>query len=110
ANRYNHAEICGQGVLSGDGSTVAESCEEGPVGTTPARVYVRTHSGNNWTTRVDLPLQMSVSSEFGYGHDGIAIDGTGYTVAAQIYVANGPNPQDGPSEVHVFERTDGVYW
>ena len=30
-------------------------------------------------------------------------------VAAQIFVANGPNPQDGPSEVQVFERTDGVW-
>ena len=64
---------------------------------------MRTHSGTNWTTRADLPLQMSVSSEFGYSHDGIAVDGTGYTVAAQIYVANGPNPEDGPSEVQVFE-------
>jgi hypothetical protein len=108
-NRFGHTEFCGEGVLSGDGSTVAESCEEGPVGTTPARVYVRTHSGTNWTTRVDLPLQMSVSSEFGYGHGGIAIDGTGNTVAAQIYVASGPNPESGPSEVHVFEREDGIY-
>jgi hypothetical protein len=108
-NRFGHTEFCDQGVLSGDGSTVAESCEEGPVGTTPARVYVRTHSGTNWTTRADLPLQMSVSSEFGYGHGGIAIDGTGNIVAAQIYAASGPNPDDGPSEVHVFEREDGVY-
>jgi len=109
ANRYGRDEHCGQGVLSGDGSTVAESCEEGPAGTTPARIYVRTHSGTNWTTRADMPLQMSVSSEFGYGHDGIAIDGTGNTIAAQIFVANGPNPQNGPSEVQVFERTDGGY-
>jgi hypothetical protein len=108
-DRPGHTEFCDEGVLSADGSTVAESCEEGPVGTTPARVYVRTHSGTNWTTRVDLPLQMSVSSEFGYGHRGIAIDGTGRTIAAQIYVANGPNSQDGPSEVHVFERENGVY-
>jgi hypothetical protein len=105
-----HAESCDHGVLSGDGSTVAESCEEGPVGTIPARVYVRTHSGPNWTTRADLPLEMSVSSEFGYGRGGIAIDGTGNTVAAQIFVANGPNPQNGPSEVHVIERTNGVWW
>ena len=41
-----HDEFCDQGVLSADGSTVAESCEEGPVGTTPARIYVRTHSGS----------------------------------------------------------------
>ncbi|HET9474213.1 MAG TPA: hypothetical protein VFO82_09985, partial [Steroidobacteraceae bacterium] len=105
-----HTEFCDQGVLSGDGSTVAESCREGAVGSTLARVYVRLHSGTNWTTRVDLPLEMSVSSEFGYGQGGIAVDGTGNRVAAQIFVANGPNPQDGPSEVQVFERTDGVWW
>ena len=80
------------------------------MGTTPARIYVRTHSGSNWTKRVDLPLEMSVSSDFGYGHGGIAIDGTGKTVAAQIFAASGPNPQDGPSEVHVFEQADGVWW
>ena len=109
AGRSGHEEFCDQGVLSGDGSTVAEACEEGAVGTAPARVYVRTHSGTNWTTRADLPLQMSVSSEFGYGHGGIAIDGTGNMVAAQVFAKSGPNPQDGPSEVHVFEREDGVY-
>lgn len=104
ANRAGHAELCGRGVLSGDGSTLAESCEEAAVGATPARVYVRTHSGTNWTRRVDLPLQMAVSSPSGYGHDGLAIDGTGNTIAAQIYAAN-----DGPSEVQVFEREEGVY-
>jgi hypothetical protein len=104
-----HTEFCDQGVLSADGSTVAEVCEEGPVGTTPARIYVRTHAGSNWTARADIPLQMSVNSDFGYGYGGIAIDGTGHTVAAQIFVANGPNPQDGPSEVQVFERNDGVW-
>jgi hypothetical protein len=109
ANRAGHAEICDQGVLSADGSTVAESCEEGPVGSTPARVYIRTHSGDNWTTRADLPLQMSVPSESGYGHGGIAIDRTGDVVAAQIFVKSGSNPDDGPSEVQVFEREDGVY-
>jgi hypothetical protein len=109
ADRPGRTESCDQGVLSADGSTVAESCHEGAVGSTPARTYVRTHSGSNWNTRADLPLQMSESSAFGYGHGGIAIDGTGRTVAAQIFVASGPNPQDGPSEVHVFEREDGVY-
>ncbi len=109
AGRAGHAEICDQGVLSADGSTVAESCEEGPYKSSPARVYVRTHSGDNWTTRVDLPLQMSVAGQFGYGHGGIGIDRTGNVIAAQVFVAGGPNPQDGPSEVHVFEREDGVY-
>ncbi len=108
-DRAGRTEFCDQGVLSADGSTVAESCMEGPVGSTPARHYVRTHSGANWSTRADMALEMSVSSEFGYGRGGIAIDGAGNTVAAQIFVASGPNPQDGPSEVHVFEREGGVY-
>ena len=109
AGRAGHTEVCDQGVLSGDGSTVAESCEEGPYKSSPARVYVRTHSGDNWTRRADLPLQMSVVGQFGYGHGGIGIDRTGNVVAAQVFVAGGPDPQDGPSEVHVFEREDGVY-
>ncbi len=104
ASAPGHTDVCVQGVLSGDGSTVAESCHEGAIGTTPARFYVRTHSGPNWNTRADLPLVMSVSSAFGFGHGGIAIDGTGNTVAAQFFAAG-----DGPSEVHVFERADGVY-
>jgi hypothetical protein len=109
ASRAGHDEICDQGVLSADGSTVAESCEEGAVGSTPARVYIRTHSGENWSTRADLPLQMSVPSESGYGHRGIGIDRTGNIVAAQIFARSGSNPDDGPAEVHVFEREDGVY-
>jgi hypothetical protein len=107
-SRFGHTEFCDQGVLSGDGSTVAESCREIAAGSNPARDYIRTHSGANWTTRADLPLQMSVSSEYAYGHGGIAIDDAGNTVAAQIFAANGP-AQEGPSEVHVFEREDGVY-
>jgi len=79
------------------------------VGTKPARVYVRTHSGTNWTTRVDLPLQTSVPSTSGYGHGGIGIDATGNIVAAQVFAVSGPTGQDGPSEVVVFEREDGVY-
>jgi hypothetical protein len=105
SNKTGHAEICGHGVLSADGSTIAESCEEAAVGATPARVYVRTHSGTNWTKRVDLPLQMAGSSASRYGHGGLAIDGTGNTIAAQLFV-----PNDGPSEVQVFEREDGVHY
>jgi hypothetical protein len=48
---------------------------------------------------------MSEPSASGYGHTGIAIDGTGLTIAAQIYAGN-----NGPSEVQVFEREeDGRY-
>jgi hypothetical protein len=107
-NRSGHTEFCEQGVLSGDGTTVAESCSEIATGRSPARDYIRMHWGTNWTTREDLPLRMSVSSEYAYGHGGIAIDNHGTTVAAQIFARNGP-AQAGPSEVQVFEREDGVY-
>jgi hypothetical protein len=59
--------------------------------------------------RADLPLQMSDSSEYGYGTSGLGIDTGGDTIAAQIFVANGPNPNVGPSQVQVFKRTAGVY-
>ena len=100
-DRYGRTEYCDQGVISGDGLTIAESCHEDAVGSSPARVYVRTHSGTNWTTRQDLPLEMSVASESGYGHGAVAIDTTGHYVAAQVFAVNGP------AEVHVFEREEG---
>jgi hypothetical protein len=104
-DRFGRTEFCDQGVLSGDGSTVAESCHENAAGSVPARTYVRTHSGTNWTTRRDLPLEMSVSGGAGHGHGAIAIDGNGTYIAAQVFVA-----PDGPAEVHVFEREeDGEY-
>jgi trimeric autotransporter adhesin len=109
-NRAGRTEYCDQGALSSDGSTVVESCHEEAAGTTPARVYIRTHSGPNWTTRADLPLQMSAASEYGYGHGAVAVDGTGNTVAAHVYAVDGPNAPEAPSEVHVFARSaEGVY-
>jgi hypothetical protein len=100
-DRYGRTEFCEQGVISGDGLTVAESCHEDANGATPARVYVRTHSGSNWATRQDLPLVMSVASDSGYGHGAIAIDGAGHYIAAQVFAVNGP------SEVQVYEREEG---
>jgi len=102
-----------QGVLSRDGSTVALDCGGGGTATAPstARRFIRVYSGPNWTDQDDLTMQMSVSSQYGYGtRGGLAIDATGDTVAAQIYLFDGPTTGDvGPSEVHVFKRTAGVY-
>jgi hypothetical protein len=98
------------GVLSRDGSAVALDCGAPPTATSPARRFIRVYSGPNWTEHDDLPMQMSVSSQYGYGsRGGLAIDATGDTVAAQIYLFDGPTGEVGPSEVHVFKRTAGVY-
>jgi hypothetical protein len=102
-----YPESCHRGVLSGDGTTVAETCI-GPGGANGLS-YVRTHSGPNWTVRADLPLEMSVSSDWGYDHGGLGIDTTGDTIAAKVSVNSGPDPDIGPSEVHVFQRSSGVY-
>jgi hypothetical protein len=108
--RPGHAESCAnQAVLSRDGSTVAQNCFESATATAPARNFVRTHSGPNWTVLADLPLQLAASSDYGYGTFGLAVDATGDTVAAQIFVFNGPFPNMGPSQVHVFKRNAGVY-
>jgi trimeric autotransporter adhesin len=102
-----YPESCFSGVLSGDGSTVAETCV-GPGGSN-GLTYVRTHSGPNWTVRADLPLEMSVPSDWGYDHGGLGIDFAGDTIAAKVSVNSGRDPDVGPSEVHVFKRTTGVY-
>jgi hypothetical protein len=99
-----------RGVLSRDGSAVALDCGAPPTATSPARRFIRVYSGPNWTERDDLPMQMSVSSQYGYGtRGGLAIDATGDTVAAQIYLIDGPFGEAGPSQVHVFKRAAGVY-
>jgi hypothetical protein len=98
-------EGCVTGDLSGDGATLAEQCARGPA---PARRYVRTHSGANWSVRTEIPLEMAVASDFGYAGSGIGISADGATIAAQIYKAYGPNPNMGPAEVQVF-RLDGAW-
>jgi hypothetical protein len=98
---------CDSGALSGDGSTLVQTCrrrtESGPLYN-----YVRVHSGPNWTIREEMELRGLVSpgSDEGQYSIGLAVDRTGSTIAAQTYVdAHGG---DGPSEVHVFHR-DGAY-
>ncbi len=112
ADRPGIFELCNdQGLLSRDGSTVAEVCNERTAsgGGTQLRLYVRTHSGPNWTVREDLPLELPVTGDFGFGSGGLGIDASGDTIAANVSLNHGPNPDMGPSEVHVFKRTAGVY-
>ncbi len=102
---YASGESCYDGAFSRDGSTVVEQCAAGP---NPVRYYARTHSGPNWAVRDELPLELGVSSDDGFGNRGIDISADGNTVAAQIYKFYGPDPNMGPSEVHVFHR-DGAW-
>jgi hypothetical protein len=100
--------FCNEGTLSRDGSTVAEPCVS-DAGTPAVRSYVRVHSGPNWSVREELPLTMSTSGPEGYGHSAIAVDATGNTIAAQVYIPNIDGAENQPAQVNVFKRTAGVY-
>jgi hypothetical protein len=102
-------EFCDHGVFSRDGSTVAEACSEISSAGTQSRLYVRTHSGPNWTVREDVPLELPVTGDFGFGSLGLGIDASGDTIAAQVTLNHGPEPNTGPAEVLVFKRSAGVY-
>jgi trimeric autotransporter adhesin len=97
-------EYCDYGALSADGSTLVQNCrrptEDG------LRNYVRAYSGPNWTIREEMPLEIPASPDIGVYSVGIAVDRTGSTIAAQVYVDE--HGGDGPAEVHVFHR-DGAY-
>jgi len=101
-------EYCANGALSGDGSTLVQNCRR-PIGEidwdTEWVNYVRTHSGPNWTVREEAALEMPPQSDYAILSTGLAVDRTGSTIAAQLYMeAHGG---DGPGEVHVFHR-DGA--
>lgn len=108
-DRSGHREFCEEGVMSDDGSMVAESCDEIPAGQFEVRHYVRTFSGANWTVREDIPLTIDGPDDFGFGHSGLAIDATGNTIASQMRVLHGPHEDTGPAEVQVFSRAGGAY-
>jgi hypothetical protein len=103
------SEYCDNGALSADGSTLVQNCREvmaSDLGGVILRNYVRTNSGPNWTVREVMELEMAAESDFGRYSFGLAVDRTGSTIAAQIYMdAHGG---DGAHEVHVFHR-DGAY-
>ncbi len=95
---------CDNGALSADGSTLAQNCRR----STPNGLqnYVRTHSGPNWTVREEMPLEMAPYSDYVVYSNSLAIDRTGSTIAANVYMET--HGGDGPGEVHVFHR-DGAY-
>jgi len=95
---------CENGALSADGSTLVQTCLRPTA--TGWEDYVRTHSGANWTVREEMPLELAAESDFVAHSFGLAVDGTGSTIAAQVYVD--AHSGDGPAEVHVFHR-DGAY-
>ena len=102
-------DYCENGALSADGSTLVQNCRDvmpSDLGSVITRNYVRTHSGANWTIREEMELEMAPLSDYGIYSVGLAVDRTGSTVAAQIYMDT--HSGDGPSEVHVFHR-DGAY-
>jgi hypothetical protein len=111
SNRVGVTEYCeGDGVLSSDGSTVAEVCAVATGGYPIYRVYVRTHSGPNWTVREDVELRLSDNADTDIEHHALAIDGTGNTVVAQLNdFPSNPDQLDLPSEVQVFSRAGGAY-
>jgi hypothetical protein len=109
ADRPSYPERCGEGVMSRDGTTIAETCHAQPPGAPAAITYVRVHSGPNWTLREDIPLKMSAPSALGYGHTGIAIDATGKAIAAQIHVLPEPHLDTGPAEVQLFSKESGAW-
>jgi hypothetical protein len=95
---------CDNGAMSADGSTLAQNCRR----STPDGLqnYVRAYSGPNWTVREEMPLEMAPQSDFGLYSIGLAVDRTGSTIAAHVYMET--HGGDGPGEVHVFHR-DGAY-
>ncbi len=97
----NAYRYCNDGALSGDGSTVVESCN-GEFGI--GNAFVSIHSGPDWSVRTSLPLSMATpSGGWGYELSSVAVDTTGDTVAAQLHVFGGP------AQVNVFRKTAGVY-
>jgi len=100
----DHYEFCGHALLSRDGKTVAELCNDG-IGDT-RRDYVRLFTGSNWTVRKEIEL--GPDSDGAYFANGFAIDATADTVAVQFNLpVDELEGTDG--FVKVFKRSSGVY-
>ena len=97
-------EYCyGEGVMSSDSTVVADYCTSG------RRLYVRTHSGPNWTVRTETDLELP-EHPFGVDSRELAIDGAGNTIVAEIYeIPSTAEPTNLPSEVQVLSRNGGIY-
>ena len=100
-------ELCDHPILSRDGTTLAERCDDLGSATRPRRDYVRVHSGSNWSVRTEIPLAFPVSNETVFGHIGFGVDRTGDTIAVQFtQVESGLN---GSAQVKVYKRASGGY-
>jgi hypothetical protein len=106
--QVNSRGFCNDGTLSRDGSTLVQPCVSDG-GTPSVRSYVQVHSGPNWTVREEVPLTMATTGPEGYGHSAVAVDDTGDTIAAQVYLPNINGAENQPAQVNVFRRTAGSY-
>ncbi len=104
-----YTERCDQPVLSRDGTTIAERCEDPGSTTRPRRDYVRVHSGANWSVRTDITLGYPTSAATTYGHYGIDVDRTGDTLAVQFSRSQSGAVNGGEGFVRVYKRSAGVY-
>jgi hypothetical protein len=99
-------ETCPEGLLTRDGSTLVESCHAGTSMGAATALYLRVHSGSNWSQRANLDL--------GLGQGGLPTDrprrflfAVGADASAQTIAAQGF--RDGGTNVQVFRLTAGLY-
>jgi hypothetical protein len=91
-------DYCYSAVMSRDGKAVAQLCQTSHA---PLRPYVRMYSGSNWSVRTDIDLDAA------WSHRGLAIDGTGGTIAVQFEKAEDPSHPsnlNGTAQVRVYKR------
>ena len=106
-------DFCFTPVLSRDGKTIAQRCETpGSATPKPIRTYVRVYSGSNWSVRTEFDLENSPSGILEWSHTGLAIDGTGDTIAVQFRKPEDPGTpsnRNGIAEVRVYKRGSAGY-
>jgi hypothetical protein len=97
---------CGATAMSRDGTTIVQQCDDSGSSTRPPRVYLRVHSGANWSVRSEVTLAYPTSGETYYG-GAIRLDRTGDTLAFAL----GRVRPGMASEVavQVYKRASGVY-
>jgi hypothetical protein len=105
----SHPEWCNKIVLSRDGTTIAEFCEEPGTTTRVRRNYIRVHSGPNWSVRTDITLSYPANNNTFYNHQGLSLDRTGDTLAVQFGLVQNGTVQTDEGAVKVYKRASGVY-
>jgi hypothetical protein len=104
SNAPGRTEVCVRGLLTRDGSTVAENCYEGGTQLNPVATYLRVHSGPAFSSRTEFdlgyvaPANSSRDRTLRYG---VGASRNGDVIAAQNLT--------GVAGVKVFRRTAGVY-